>query len=120
MKQDLKTEVQNIINQTNVLKTLNLEVELNDRVPVNSFKELTIYCIGENLNNHNGDKFQSIYSEITNINPSLLKLSLGIYVQFVFKNCVVDFMGKYVEFLDSVFFHFENSTINIYIEYKNL
>ncbi len=119
MKQDLKTEVQNIINQTNVLKTLNLEVELNDRVPVNSFKELTIYCIGENLNNHNGDKFQSIYSEITNINPSLLKLSLGIYVQFVFKNCVVDFMGKYVEFLDSVFFHFENSTINIYIEYKN-
>ena len=119
MKQDLKTEVQNIINQTNVLKTLNLEVELNDRVSVNSFKELTIYCIGENLNNHNGDKFQSIYSEITNINPSLLKLSLGIYVQFVFKNCVVDFMGKYVEFLDSVFFHFENSTINIYIEYKN-
>ena len=39
MKQDLKTEVQNIINQTNVLKTLNLEVELNDRVSVNSFKE---------------------------------------------------------------------------------
>ena len=68
-------------HQTNVLKTLNLEVELNDRVSVNSFKELTIYCIGENLNNHNGDKFQSIYSEITNINPSLLKLSLGIYVQ---------------------------------------
>lgn len=128
MKQDLKTEVQNIINQTNVLKTLNLEVELNDRVPVNahmfpnknySFKELTIYCIGENLNNHNGDKFQTIYSEITNINPKLMNLDLGIYVQFVFKNCVVDFMGKYVEFLDSVFFHFENSTINIYIEYKN-
>lgn len=42
MKQDLKTEIQNIINQTNVLKTLNLEVELNDRVPVNSFKELSI------------------------------------------------------------------------------
>ena len=42
MKQDLKTEVQNIINQTNVLKTLPLEVELNDRVSDNSVKELTI------------------------------------------------------------------------------
>lgn len=118
-------KINDIINKTNLFKTLELKIDLQNLIPVNtnmfpnqdlSHKILNIYCLNTNFNND--IKFKDICDEIDKIYPLLSELENNIFVEFIFKNCTVTFSNNF--YLPKIAFsYFLESLINIYINIAN-